>query len=116
ARYMEFLEEARWVYCEENGIFERLFSAKGISHAVVGITINCRRRAGNGNSLRIVTGVLRKGKSSYTMGQRIYLENSDVIVADAQVTNVLLDHAGSILPIDEEIDRLWPDLMEISGK
>lgn len=114
ARYMEFLEEARWAYCEENGIFERLFSAKRISHAVVGMTINFRRSATIGDSLRIVTGVSKMGKKSYTMRQQIYLKDSDILIADADVTNVLLNPAGKIMLIDDEITLLWPDLKELS--
>lgn len=114
ARYMEFLEEARWAYCEENGIFERLFSAKRISHAVVGMTINFRRSATIGDSLRIVTGVSKMGKKSYTMRQQIYLKDPDILIADADVTNVLLNPAGKIMLIDDEITLLWPDLKELS--
>ncbi len=116
ARYMEFLEEARWAYCEENGISERLFLEKRISHAVVGITINFRRSATTGDCLQIVTGVSKTGKKSYTMGQQIYLKDTGILVADADVTNVLLDRAGNILLIDGEIIRLWPDLKELSMK
>jgi thioesterase-3 len=114
ARYLEFLEEARWSYCEENGIIKRLFSAKGISHAVVGITINYRRSATPGDSILIVTGVLKKGKRSFTMGQRVYLGETDTLVVDAEVTNVLLDSRGTILPVNDEIEHLWPDLLECS--
>jgi thioesterase III len=115
ARYLEFLEEARWSYCEENGIIKRLFSAKGISHAVVGITINYHRSATPGDTLLIVTGVSKKGKRSYTIGQRIFLGETDTLVADAEVTNVLLDSTGTILPVDAEIIQLWQDLLDCSG-
>lgn len=74
ARYLEFLEEARWSYCEENGIIERLFSAKQLFHATVSITVNYRRSAVPGDSLLIVTSVSQRGERSYTMSQRIFLE------------------------------------------
>ncbi len=115
ARYLEFLEEARWAYCEENGIIERLFSAKGISHAVVAISINYRRSATIGDSLLIVTSVSKRGKRSFTIGQRIYTGETDMLVADAEVTNVLLDGAATVLPVDDEIAELWPDLLKCSG-
>lgn len=115
ARYLEFLEEARWSYCEENGIIERIFSAKGISHAVVGITINYCRSATPGDLLLIVTGVLKKGKKSFTIGQRIFLGETDTLVADAQVTNVLLDSKGAMLTVDDEVVHLWPDLLDCKG-
>jgi thioesterase-3 len=112
ARYLEFLEEARWSYCEENGILERLFSARQISHATVGITVNYRRSAVPGDPLLIVTGVSRRGERSYTMGQRIFLGESGSPVADAEVISVLLDRAGVIVRIDEEVMRAWPDLRD----
>lgn len=115
ARYLEFLEEARWSYCEENGIMERLFSARHVSHATVGITINYRRSAVPGDTLLIITGVSKKGQRSYTMGQRIFLGKTDTVVVDAEVTSVLLDRSGAMLPIDDEVMRLWPDLMDCPG-
>jgi thioesterase-3 len=115
ARYLEFLEEARWAYCEENGITESLFSAKGISHAAVALRINYRRSAKIGDSLLIVTGVSKKGKRSFTMGQKMYLGETDELIVDAEVTNVLLDSAGAVLPVDDEIVKLWPDLLHCHG-
>jgi thioesterase-3 len=115
ARYLEFLEEARWSYCEENGISDRLFSEKRISHATVGITISYRKSAVPGDSLLIITGVSKRGERSYTMGQRIFLGETDALVVDAEVTCVLLDRAGAILQIDEEVMHIWPDLMDCPG-
>ncbi len=115
ARYLEFLEEARWSYCEENGIIERLFSAKQLFHATVSITVNYRRSAVPGDSLLIVTSVSQRGERSYTMSQRIFLGETDTLVTDAEVTSVLLDRAGVIVPVDDDVMRIWPDLLDCPG-
>ena len=44
ARYLEFLEEGRWTYSEENGLVE-MYEKQGIVHVAVNININYRKSA-----------------------------------------------------------------------
>ena len=45
------------------------------------------------------------------MEQKIFLCGSDTLIADALVTNVMLDiHTGKTLPIDAATVDFWPDL------
>lgn len=39
ARYLEIMEEARWLYCYENNLMEA-FHQKGIIHVIVNINID----------------------------------------------------------------------------
>ncbi len=112
ARYLEFLEEGRWSYSEKNNLIS-IFHKKGISHVTVNININYRRSAVVGEVLRIETDVARKGEKSVTMQQRVFLGDTDTLVADAEVTNVFLDvNTGEVMHTNKELISLWHDLAE----
>lgn len=110
ARYLEFLEEGRWHYSEKNNLIS-IFHQKGISHVTVNININYKRSAVVGEILRIETSVIKKNRKSVTMLQQVFLNDTDTLIADAQVTNVFLNiNSGNVMPINEELIRLWPDI------
>ena len=45
------------------------------------------------------------------MLQQVYLNETDTLIAGAQVTNVFLNiKSGKVVPINEELIRLWPDI------
>lgn len=114
ARYLEFLEEGRWHYFEENGLIDT-FHERRITHVTVNVNINYRRSAVVGQVLGIETGVAGKGHKSFTMEQKICLRGSDTLIADAEVTHVLLDmQTGKPLPINAATVDFWPDLSELS--
>ena len=110
ARYLEFLEEGRWHYSEKNNLIS-IFHQKGISHVTVNININYKRSAVVGEILRIETSVIKKNRKSVTMLQQVFLNDTDTLIADAQVTNVFLNiKSGTVMTINEELIRLWPDI------
>ena len=110
ARYLEFLEEGRWHYSEKNNLIS-IFHQKGISHVTVNININYKRSAVVGEVLRIETSVIRKNRKSVTMLQQVFLNNTDILIADAQVTNVFLHiKSGNVMRINEELNSLLPDI------
>ena len=110
ARYLEFLEEGRWHYSEKNNLIS-IFHQKGISHVTVNININYKRSAVVGEILRIETSVIKKNRKSVTMLQQVFLNDTDTLIANAQVTNVFLNiNSGNVMPINEELIRLWPDI------
>jgi thioesterase-3 len=110
ARYLEFLEEGRWHYSEKNNLIS-IFHQKGISHVTVNININYKRSAVVGEVLRIETSVIRKNRKSVTMLQQVFLNDTDVLIADAQVTNVFLHiKSGNVMRINEELNSLLPDI------
>ncbi len=114
ARYLEFLEEGRWSYSEENKLTSILHK-EGISHVTVNININYRKSAVVGDVLRIETELLRKGRRSITMQQRVYLNETGTLVAEAEITNVFLNEdTGEIKPV-EELVGLWPDLANVKS-
>ena len=110
ARYLEFLEEGRWHYSEKNNLIS-IFHQKGISHVTVNININYKRSAVVGEVLRIETSVIRKNRKSITMLQQVFLNDTDILIADAQVTNVFLHiKSGNVMRINEELNSLLPDI------
>ena len=110
ARYLEFLEEGRWHYSEKNNLIS-IFHQKGISHVTVNININYKRSAVVGEVLRIETSVIRKNRKSVTMLQQVFLNDTDILIADAHVTNVFLHiKSGNVMRINEELNSLLPDI------
>lgn len=90
ARYLEFLEEARWSFLEGTGNLDML-EGGGYAFAVVNVNINYRRAAYMGEVLRITTSVSAVGARSCVMRQLVTLQNADTVVADADVTFVIVD-------------------------
>lgn len=90
ARYLEFLEEARWSFLERRGNLNFL-QDNGYAFALVNININYRRAAYMGEVLEIATAVKSIGNRSCVMHQLVTLKDSDTIVADADVTFVIVD-------------------------
>ncbi len=90
ARYLEFLEEARWAYFEETHGLEP-FIEKGLAFVVVNININYRRPAVMNELLTVHTHIKHIGNRSGVIRQVITLKDSDVVVADADVTFAVYD-------------------------
>ena len=114
SRYLEFLEEGRWAFFEKNQLI-KIFHEKRISHVTVNININYRKSAFVGQVLKIETDVLRKSKRSVTMLQKVFINNTDTLIADAEVTNAFLNgNTGEVLHVDNEVVDLWPGLAKIN--
>jgi thioesterase-3 len=106
ARYLEFMEEARWVVIDKYIDLKRM-QAKGIIFVVVNININYRRPASMGDILELYLGLTKIGGKRAVFYQEIRLKGTDTVVADAQVTFVFSDkNTGKAVKIDDEIKRL----------
>jgi thioesterase-3 len=106
ARYLEFMEEARWVVIDKYIDLKRM-QAKGIIFVVVNININYRRPASVGDILELYLGLTKIGGKSAAFYQEIRLKGTDTVVADAQVTFVFADkNTGKAVKIDDEIKML----------
>ncbi|HRX70140.1 MAG: acyl-CoA thioesterase [Candidatus Competibacteraceae bacterium] len=90
ARYLEFLEEGRWSFLESRGALE-LLERGHYSFVAVNININYRRAAGMSEILQIDTSMKSIGNRSCVMYQLITLKGTDTVVADADVTFVIVD-------------------------
>ena len=106
ARYLEFMEEARWFIIDKYIGLKRMQS-KGIIFVVVNININYRKPASMGDMLELYLGLSKIGRKSAVFHQEIRLKGTDKVVADAQVTFVFADKkSGKAVTIDEDIKRL----------
>jgi len=90
ARYLEFLEEARWSFLEVTDNLA-ILDQHGYAFAVVNININYRRAAYMGEILHITTSMKSIGARRCVMHQVIALKDSDTVIADADVTFVIVD-------------------------
>lgn len=103
ARYLEFLEEARWHFIESK-IDLKEWMKKGMGFVVASITINYRKPASLDQVLEIQSKVSRINVRSATIEQKIFLEDTDNLVADADVTFVIVDaKTGKPIPLTGEL-------------
>lgn len=107
ARYLEFLEEARWSYLEEKHPVE-WFVKKGIGFVIVNININYKRAAVLNDELLIQTQLEKTGTKSIVVKQVITLNGTEIVVADALITFVLVDlRTGKSLGLTDELQALF---------
>lgn len=90
ARYLEFLEEARWAACE-NGIDLKEMGRNGLAFNVVNVNINFRHPAVMEDVLTIESEVVKWKRRSAVFHQVVKLKGTDTMVADADVTFVIYD-------------------------
>ena len=110
ARYLEFMEEARWALFEEQIDITGL-QQRGIVFVVVNVNINYRKPASLGDILELSIGISRIGGTSATLRQEIKLKGTDTMVADADVTFVLADAAtGKAMKMESEFQKVLKQL------
>jgi len=108
ARYLEFLEEARWHALESSGFGFKELGNRGLAFAVVNININYRFPATVGDIITIDTSVARMSKRSVTMSQTMTLKSDDRAVVDAEVTFVIMDaESGTALELTDELKSVF---------
>ena len=116
ARYLEFFEESSWDFLEKNPHVEEMFDSlirKGIIHVTVNINCNFKSSAVVGDQLRVETELLRSTDRSYTWSKKIFNNEADKLVVDAEITCVFIDSAsGAVVPISDEMKAVWPELEE----
>ncbi len=106
ARYLEFLEEARWGLFEERSDLGA-FARRGYGFSVVNINIDYRRPALLGETLEVVTTLESVGARSGVIRQKVRLQGTETRVAEAAVTFVVVDgQTGKALPLEGELREL----------
>lgn len=89
ARYLEFLEEARWGFIEQ-AMGLSWWHDQGLGFVVASLTINYRRPAGLGLDLEIRSRMARLGGKSAVIHQDVIDAATGELVADADVTFVIV--------------------------
>ena len=111
ARYLEFLEEARWQWLEEADAFNWLIAQK-LAFVVVNININYRRPAVLGDRLIIESEVSQLSGRSGIIAQRVLLAEDGTLVADAMLTFVCIDlQTQKAVPLEGELRERLAALM-----
>jgi thioesterase-3 len=90
ARYLEFLEDARWTLIESRIDLEN-WRKLGFGFTIVKITINYRKAGRLNDVLDIKTRLEKLGGRSGVFKQEITLASTGEPVADAEVVFVILD-------------------------
>lgn len=90
ARYLEFLEEARWAVFDEKLDLESL-ARDGFVFTVVNININYRLPAFLHDTLTVETRVKEWRRRSTVLHQQVTNRASGQTVADADITFVMVD-------------------------
>ncbi|EKS7106371.1 MULTISPECIES: YbgC/FadM family acyl-CoA thioesterase [Enterobacter cloacae complex] len=103
ARYLEFLEEARWDGLESSESFQWMTS-HNIAFVVVNININYRRPAVLGDVLTITSQLQQLNGKSGVLTQAVTLDPEGLAVADALITFVCIDlKTQKALPLEGEL-------------
>ncbi len=109
ARYLEFLEEARWAWFEDRTDLERILGGE-VQMVMVRLEINYRYPAGIGDRLAITTRLGEVRTRSAVFHQEIRLVSTSAPVVDADITVVIVDDTGRAIPIEgtyrEFLDQL----------
>lgn len=114
ARYIEFMEEARWDYLDVYQDIRDVLHGHGIGHATVNININYRHEARLAQVLRIETNVKSATRNSMTFEQNVFLDDSGVLAAEATVTNVFFRMADrEVIPMADDVFKSWADLVSV---
>jgi len=110
ARYLEFMEDARWEILEKYIDIKRL-QKRGVIFVVVNINISYRKPASMGDILELYLDLEKIGSKSAVFYQEIRLKGTDTIVANAEVTFVFADvNTGKAVRIDDELKGLLEEL------
>ncbi len=103
ARYLEFLEEARWELFEKTLRGEYLKN-QGLAFIIVNININYRWPAALGDTLQIKTQLKEIGQKSVVLLQQVFNKETQKCLTDAEVTFVLVDgQTGKSIKLDQEV-------------
>jgi thioesterase III len=114
ARYLEFLEEARWEWLNTISSV-KYFQEKNISFIVVSVHINYRRPAVLNDVLSIVTTPQGTGQRSATVKQEVIRKADGKLIADAEVVFAIIDnHTGKSIVLDDEMKELFTRLPDPS--
>ena len=103
ARYLEFLETARWEWLDNQSGFKWMSQNK-IAFIVVNININYRRPAVLGDVLTVTSKLEQLNGKSGTLSQVVTLNPNGEVVADALITFVCIDlKTQKALPLEGEL-------------
>jgi thioesterase-3 len=104
ARYLEFLEEARWAACDNKPATLAWFMQQHYALTVNRIEIDYKRPATMGEHLLVKSDVLKRETKHWLLSQDIVRQSDDKLIVSAQVYVCVVspNHRGA-LPIEGEV-------------
>ena len=114
ARYLEFLEDARWQLLDEFFEIENFLTQKFLFF-VVNINISYRSQAKPNDIITIHSGLKRIGNKSAVLEQRIINETTKADCVTADVTFVIADAAGTPLKIEGDLKKMIQRIPKLTG-
>ncbi|MCM3145152.1 thioesterase family protein [Brevibacillus sp. MER 51] len=90
AKYLEYMEWARFEWIWEQGFTLDELRRRAIMPVVANININYRKELKMREEVTAITTVVKVGEKSFVIRQELY-NAADVLVADADVTMVMID-------------------------
>ncbi|MCU5772004.1 YbgC/FadM family acyl-CoA thioesterase [Erwiniaceae bacterium BAC15a-03b] len=111
ARYLEFLEEARWDWLERKQAFSWM-AERQMGFVVVNVNINYRRPAVLGDVLTIDSQLQQLNGKSGVLNQNVLLPDGTV-VADALLTFVCVHlPTQKVLPLEGDLKQQLESLLD----
>ncbi len=98
------LERARWEALARGPGMD-LFQRNGVWPALRKATIEYRAAAYPRDVLRVETGLVHRGATSFTLRHVARRASDDTVVAEADMVFVCIDHLGRAAPLPEEVAR-----------
>ena len=98
------LERARWEALARGPGMD-LFQRNGVWPALRKATIEYRAAAYPRDVLRVETGVVHRGATSFSLRHVARRASDDTVVAEADMVFVCVDHLGRATPLPEEVAR-----------
>jgi len=112
ARYLEFLEEARWEFTEQFMNYHE-WAEQDRAFVVVNINISYRNAAKLSDILEIQSSMANIGGKSGTVHQEIFLKGTEHKVIDADVTFVIIDvKTNKAIKIEDEMYQVLNNIVE----
>lgn len=103
ARYLEFLEEGRWNLFEDDIL---TWGAMGVSFFVVNINISYRAPAPLNADLSIHSSITEMKTRSCVIRQTVTESKTGKLIAEADVTFVIVDQSGKAMTIKDDMLEL----------
>uniref|UniRef100_UPI00351AE1C0 acyl-CoA thioesterase n=1 Tax=Endozoicomonas sp. Mp262 TaxID=2919499 RepID=UPI00351AE1C0 len=111
ARFLEFLEEARWQMFEDIPLIS-FIRKKNLAFVLANININFLRPALINEVLDIQSQLIRIGSKSAVLGQKIFLSKTKNQIVDATVTFCILNQTThKTVPLTGEVYTLLEDMI-----
>ncbi|HKK90751.1 MAG TPA: acyl-CoA thioesterase [Desulfobacteraceae bacterium] len=105
ARYLEFLEEARWQLVDDYLDMD-FFVNKGYFFFVVNVNISYKGQARANDVVTIKTGLKKMGTKSAVFRQCVFNRTTNTLCADADITFVIAGIDGKAMKLEGELKEL----------